>query len=442
MDRKGEPGPILRTLGVLALLAAALGLRYLFVFELNPPSDNVFSDMAGFVRRAQNILDGRFVRADTLFAPGEHLLLAASGRLLDGFDTLALWVHVIAGVATCYWVSKAAEHHLGKSEALATLVLCVLHFPFIALSGYYLAETVFTALLALLFLLMSRAPFPWSPGLALSIGAVAALGLLWKGTNVLFLPILGLWTIGWSVRAGTGSARQAWRCWSRLLLGFFLVLGGQALYFFQLYNVPLPIAAGGGYNFAMNKCPGARIVGKDGMQFQSPTTYYTGEGGVQVWDVYLYDQSYLWKAGLECVRRNPWVAVSSLREISYLFRGNQLWPVNTGSFEDFSARYERRFAILLFPGIVLALLVLARDPFSARTAPFLLSASVGATAWLFMGEMRFRIPFDVVFIPMGVLGWNWGLSTLLGKRAARHVAHGFMLVYLLALGLPVVGQFL
>src|SRR5262249_13107785 len=156
--------------------------------------------------------------------------------------------------------------------------------------------------------------------------------------------------------------------------------------------------------------------------------------GVQLWGVYLYEQSFLWKAGLECVRRNPWVVASSLGEILYLFQGNELWPVNTGRFEDVSARYQRRFAILMFPGIVLAVLALARDPFSAMTAPFLLSASVSASAWLFMGEMRFRIPFDVVFIPMGIFGWRWGLTRLGGDRIGKYVDHGLTLVYLLTLG--------
>jgi hypothetical protein len=231
------------------------------------------------------------------------------------------------------------------------------------------------------------------------------------------------------------------RCWSCLLLGFFVVIGGQALYFYHFYGVPLPVAAGGGYNFAMDKCPGSRIVGKDGMQFQSPTTYYTGEGGLQVWDVHLHEQSYLWKAGLECVGRDPWVVVSSLKHIYYLFLGNHLWPVNTGRFEDFSARYHRGFAILLFPGIALGLLALARDLFSPRTVPFLLAAAVCASSWLFMGELRFRIPFDVVFIPLGILGWKWGLTFLLGERAEGYVYPGLALIYLATLGLPVMGLF-
>lgn len=434
--------PLIQSLVILALLAVAVRLRYLFIFELNPPIEHVFSDMEGFLRRAQRLIEGRFVRSDTLFAPGQHLLVAASAVLLDGYDTLVRWVHLAAGVFTCYWVTAAAERLIGRKGALTTLVLCVFHFPFIALGGYYLAETVFTAILAVLFLLMSKTAFPWPSRLATAIGATAGLGLVWKGTNVFFLPILALWSIGWYARASADSACRAWRCWCYLLLGFFIVIGSQTLYFFHFYGVPLPLAAGGGYNFAMTKCPGALIVSKDGMEFKSPTTHYTGEGGVQVWDVNFYEQSKMWKGGLECVRQNPWVVVSSVRQVSYLFRGNELWPVNAGRFEDFSARYRRRFGWIVYPGIAWALLAFAREPFAPRTTPFLLGLSVCAAAWLFMGEMRFRIPFDVVFIPMSVLGWKWGATTVLGDRAHPYIDPALILACLLTLAMPVVQELL
>jgi hypothetical protein len=433
----GRQAPLSYYVGVLALLLGGLVLRYRFAVALNPPSEHVFSDMAGFVRRAQHFIDGQFPPSDTLFPPGEHLLLALSGLLLGGYDTIAVWVHLIAGVAVCYWVARAAEHHVGRGGALTTLLLCVIHFPFIALGGYYLAETVFAALLALLFLLMSAAPFPWTLRRSAAVGAVAALGLVWKGNNVFLLPILALWTVGWWVQAEAKDAGQARRCWLGILVGFFTIIGAQTLYFFHYYERPLPIAAGGAYNFVLNKCPGALIVGKDGMRFQSPTTYYTSRQGVQRWDVHLYDQRALWKGGFACVGRDPWVVVASLREILYLFTANELWPVNTGPFETFSARYQRRFALLLFPGILLGLLALAHKPFATDRPPFLLVLSVCAAAWVFMGEMRFRIPFDVAFIPLGVVGWKRGLAGWLGNRVEMYVDTGLAVAGMLLLGLPV-----
>ena len=146
-----------------ALFLAAVVLRYVFIFRLHPPSRYIFSDMAGFVNRAQHIIDHRFPLDDTIFPPGQHLLIAASGVLFHGYDTLVLWAHLIAGVLTCYWVWKGSERYLGRTGSITALGACTFHFPFIALGGYYLAETVFTSLLALLFLLTARMPFPWTP---------------------------------------------------------------------------------------------------------------------------------------------------------------------------------------------------------------------------------------------------------------------------------------
>ena len=33
-------------------------------------------------------------------------------------------------------------------------------------------------------------------------------------------------------------------------------------------------------------------------------------------------------------------------------------------------------------------------------------------SWLFKSEFRYRVPFDVVLIPMIVVGWDWGLKKI------------------------------
>jgi hypothetical protein len=85
---------------VVALLALSAALHYRFVVDLNPPSAHLYSDMLAFVQRAQNVLDGHFVPWDTLFPPGEHLLLALSGFLFHSYDTLVVWTHLTTGALT------------------------------------------------------------------------------------------------------------------------------------------------------------------------------------------------------------------------------------------------------------------------------------------------------------------------------------------------------
>jgi hypothetical protein len=399
------------------LFVSAFVFRYLFIFRWHPPSGYIFSDMAGFVTRAQHLIDHRFPLNDTLFPPGEHLLIAASGSLFHGFDTLVVWVHLIAGILTCYWVWKAAKVYLGKIGALVVLAVCAFHFPFIALSGYYLAETVFTGLLALLLFLTARMPFPWGRGRSVSIGIVAALGLVWKGNNVFFFPLLALWSFAWLVRYGAGKMAEAYRCWYFLLFGFALIIASQCVYFYKLYGVALPVASGGAYNFVLDKCPGSRIVDRSGAYFQSPRTYYTGGGGVQAYDRYFYEQRYFWRVGLECVCKEPWTLITSFKNIYYLFYGNQLWPVNKGGFAQWAWFDQRGFAFLVYPGLAVGFLALARSPLSPKAVPFLLCLSISASSWFFLSEMRFRIPFDVVFIPLGIMGWEAAYRVFRGPCA-------------------------
>ncbi len=394
--------------------------------------------MLAFVERAQRLLDGRFEQSDTLFPPGQHLLIALSGVLFHGYDTLVLWTHLATGLLACFWMWRGAERFLGRRGALPVLVVGIFHFAFIGLAGYYLAETVFTALVALLFYLLCTRPFPWRPGRAFAVGLVAALGTVWKGTNTFLLPILGLWSIGWAMRSARRDRWPSWtRCWIFLVAGAAIVLGAQALYFEALYGRALPVAAGGAYNFTLDKCPGATIVGRGGARFRSPRAFYTGEGGIQAYDVYLHDQRLLWRRGFACVRERPWALVRSLRNIDYLFARNELWPLNVSDFRGLNRLSRRLYTIFLLPGIAVGLVLAFRKTFSPRTPPFLLVPSLFVTVWFFLGEMRFRIPFDTVFIPLGILGWTWALERALGRGRRAVIAYGMALACVLIFGVPV-----
>ena len=81
-----------------------------------------------------------------------------------------------------------------------------------------------------------------------------------------------------------------------------------------------------------------------------------------------------------------------------------------------------------------------RRPWAPRAVQFLLVPALLATALFFMGELRFRIPFDVVLLPLAVLGWTSALTRLAGPGRRTLVVAALGLVWLLALGIPVLAR--
>jgi len=119
------------------------------------------------------------------------------------------------------------------------------------------------------------------------------------------------------------------------------------------------------------------------------------------------DSGYFWAQGLKCVQEDPWVLLSSTRYIFYLFFGNQLWPSNVTEFRRANYAYALFYGYILLPMMLVAFILLWKHPSKQRVVLIFVFSAV-AMAWFFFGEMRYRIPFDVVFLPMASYGFSSG----------------------------------
>jgi hypothetical protein len=77
---------------------------------------------------------------------------------------------------------------------------------------------------------------------------------------------------------------------------------------------------------------------------------------------------------------------------------------------------------LLFPGILAGAAIVVRRPWRRSGLFVVLALSIVVCAFVFKSELRYRVPFDVVYIPLAVLGWSWVGARLrerlpVGKRA-------------------------
>lgn len=405
-----------------ALVALAGWVRYHYVFEWHPPELFAFSDMGLYVERARDILAGG-TDPEQAFQPiGYPLLLALSLRL--GKDlALVDWTHVVAGWLTVVLVWRASARWLRGWSHLAVLAIAALHFPFIALSGFFMAETVFTLQLALLAYCLSRFPFPWKPGHALVLGAVYMSGLWFKGNDTFFGPLAIVWIGVWIF------ARRGWRTtWAPLArravvpvacfaAGAALVLASHAAYTRVHFGAAQVSAPTSSLNFVEGKCPWKVNIDSRGRRWHSPLFIQLGENDEKRWSRPFTDTDYFWHQGLECVRRDPAVVATSLRYVYYLFFDNQLWPVNATTYGNLSRWYGMAFAGLLFPSLLLGAVLVARRPRSRLALVGMMAVSIALCSWVFKSEMRYRVPFDVVFIPLAVVGMTWLAARL--RRAQR-----------------------
>ncbi len=413
---------------VAAVLVAVAGwLRYRYVFDWHPPESFIFSDMAGYVNHGREIARG-LRNADQTFQPiGYPLLLALSLRGCGDF-TLACWAHVLAGWATVVLVWRATARWLGRGPGLWALGITALYVPFITLSGFFLAETVFTFQLALLFYCLVRVPFPWRTLPAFAIGLVYMSALWIKGNDTLFGPLALAWIAFWIL----AHKRAAWLPLMRRMLApvaafcfaAALVVASHAAYTRVAYGHVQLSAATGALNFVEGKCPWKRNYDSEGMNWWSPLFVQLGEGQEKHWQHRFTEDRYFWAVGVDCIRDDPWVLATSARYVYYLFFDNSLWPPSTSDPVGLVRASTMLDAALMFPALALGAIVVVHRPRRRAMLFLAMGGSIVLCAWIFKSELRYRVPFDVVFIPIAVLGAHWARARLrrrhprAGKRAA------------------------
>jgi hypothetical protein len=406
------------------LIAAAAAIRFAFMFALHPPDDYVYSDMAAYVDEASRILSGHRGR-DLLFHPiGYPLLLALSLHVTQSLALVVL-LQFLMSVATVVLMWRGSARFLREGPALVVLALAAVHVPFVSLGGFFMAETAFAFFLALLFYLVAARPFPWSPAYALVAGFVYMAAAWMKGNDSLFGPILMAWIAVrvWRSRAYAVPAR--WKAAAKAAAGFVagacLVASITAFATYSVAGHPRIAAATGALNFVEGKCPDKINHDMGGTYWYSPLFVQLGEAGEKYWPAYFWDDAYFWKAGWQCVRDNPRVLVTSARYVYYLFFGNQLWP--SGPVESEWNRWYGMFvSFVIFPGMLVGLVLVARRPLAARTPAFLLVVSLFVTSWLLKSELRYRVPFDVAILPLSVLGWTYATTALRRRLRPRLAA--------------------
>jgi hypothetical protein len=238
---------------LLILITLAVASRLLFGLLWHPPSEHVYLDMIGYVRRAQDLLDNGFFGAErgiTFHAWGTSTLLALLMGLFGSEPGTALdlfWSLASAGTVVFTYLA-ATRLSSAKWFAPTAGALALFWYPSMLAGSFFLSEGPFAcALMAL----MWRFVVLWQDDRgALSVGLLASIAFILRPEVALLFAMLAV--VLWFAK------RRSPRLW---LLAFgppFATLL-FSLWVFHHHNGRLGIARTSSLNLTLSRCQVSRL---------------------------------------------------------------------------------------------------------------------------------------------------------------------------------------
>jgi hypothetical protein len=407
---------------VLTLIGAAIQ-RAWFIFSANPPKKFVWSDMAGYVERAARLADPKVKLNpfDAFYPPGTHALMApffmftkTRAEALDALQgfwfVLSLLTIVIAGL-----IAKRLFKHPLAPFIAATLVWT--HWALTALMGFFSSENPFTFFMCLSLLvgLWGRDMAPerrWA-----RTGVFALAGLLAGVTAsirpqfviqaaCIGLPLIGIRALWGHIRAlgrkGQDKPKVPWFYWREAFaLAVMFALPCYAT--MRLNSVamgkPSGLSNNGGLVFYQGHCDVVHVH-MEGMGFAAPVRIQRVllEGGNAEKKVVHkrrgWDNQYFIDLGLKCIKHDGWKHLRRIyTNVADLFAPTEPWPPNQTKYRGVSSGANVVFSYALLV-IIPAAAWLARRRWAERWL-LLHAASILPVGIFFVGDPRYRIPYDV-----------------------------------------------
>ncbi|MDI1476845.1 glycosyltransferase family 39 protein [Polyangium sp. y55x31] len=416
-----------------AVTLLALALRLVWNLVVHPPSEHVYSDMAGYFERSTALLDAPLGKnpADAFFPYGTHVLIALVRAVFGRENHAAPAVlYALVGASLVPLVSLLAER-LGRGRIaprIAALVACF-YYPWISLGGYFLSELPFTVCVTAAALFSLRLADTGRARDAFLFGASVALGATFRPQILLSLPLLFL--VWLARRRALPRIRPAHI--ARALVPVVLVLAVSAARFHHHMGRFGLISANGPLNYAFGRCHAVDIEARTRGYYASfgpPPMGYLAYRDKKYPDAFvrldpafgtrLTVQGTMWNAGPfyslaeKCVAKTGLVrqARYALGHVVMLWGYNIVWP-DSGT-DDYRRPMRRALDlhnVLLLPPMLVAFAASRRRDL-ARHA--LLSAHLVALvlmAIVYFGDVRYRVPYDGIVIALAfdgyarVVGW-------------------------------------
>lgn len=260
----------------LALFCFALIIRLHWNLVVHPPLDYNYSDMHGYVQRADQLLADPFSAYPyAAFYPFGTSWLIAAVKYLFGAQNetalaaaYALWGSLIIPLGYGIAFRVSAKENLAR----ATAVLLSVYYPLISLGGYTLSEVPASLALCLSLWLLLRLWEQPRRLIALALGLALGVACTIRTQVVLYIALLALFWLYWRRKDPTalGHLRFPNLGWTLAPLLLILALSSWRVHYHsQEFGL---ISQNGPINLAFGRCHLRLIAAKEGdrMGYFSP----------------------------------------------------------------------------------------------------------------------------------------------------------------------------
>jgi hypothetical protein len=398
----------LRRWDQLALAAVVLGalVRALWVFVLHQPFDHIYSDMQGYVQRAEKLAEGGpLFPYDAHYPPGTHFLLAVPFRIFGAGDT-GLWAAAVLWWALSslgpFFMWRLARLLLTPAAAALTALFCAVWPLHVTYAGFFSSETPSIGLLSGGLWLAYRAQRTVrrdeaaSHGLAAGLVAGAAIAV--RVMFVLNFLIVAIQTL---LRHPRGL-----RAVAAATAGVAVVMAGVIAHNSAAEDRLAGPDGHGGLVFFIGHCDVkyVALTGKGGnFGFGPPPQFQLGRGRTyNLPDHAPWDAGFFYREGLQCIRENGVNHLSILTlSLANMTATTLLWPhVNEPRLRDVVTVANFLYSLALLPIVAGALVLASRRraaglPSGELTMLLHLSMIVPVAIIAAVGEPRYRTVYDL-----------------------------------------------
>jgi len=238
----------------ICIFAAAFAVRAHWNLAVHPIGEFMYSDMNGYNGRANQILDAPLNRGEyrAFFPFGTQWLLAgikfALGR--DNFAAIGVYQALLGALCAMftYFIANRASRHRWVAPAVG--VLMVVYYPLIAIGGYILSETPSTFFMTAAMLLTLRIVQEGRLGDAWLLGVVVGAGVLVRPQLLISAALIFLY---WTASRGHYPKLTFGHFWRAAIpIALALSLGSARLYW-HTERVGL-VSENGAVNLTFGRC--------------------------------------------------------------------------------------------------------------------------------------------------------------------------------------------